>query len=199
MSKEIKCVVVADIGVGRTTLLITYATKQFPTEYIPTVFDNYVVDVELKESEESARVGLMEAANHFEEEERLRPLIYPQTDVFLICFSLSNQKSYEHVRTKWHPELKRYRPTAAIVLVGTKLDTRNDKEYAEKHEKEGRKIITTEEGIELAKKIGAVKYLECSALTQQGVNEVFDEVARAGLNVLKTTHTPTQRKKCTLL
>ncbi|XP_057310620.1 ras-related C3 botulinum toxin substrate 1-like, partial [Hydractinia symbiolongicarpus] len=114
-------------------------------------------------------------------------------------FSLSDQTSYEHVRTKWHPELKRYRPTAAIVLVGTKLDTRDDKEYAEKHEKEGRKIITTEEGIELAKKIGAVKYLECSALTQQGVNEVFEEVARAGLHVLKTTHTPTQRKKCTLL
>ncbi|XP_057311905.1 cdc42 homolog isoform X3 [Hydractinia symbiolongicarpus] len=86
MSNDIKCVVVADRHVGRTTLLITYVTKQFPTEYIPTVFDNYVVDVELKESGESARVGLMEAANHFEEEERLRPLIYPQTMCFWYVF-----------------------------------------------------------------------------------------------------------------
>ncbi|XP_057311906.1 cdc42 homolog isoform X4 [Hydractinia symbiolongicarpus] len=90
MSNDIKCVVVADRHVGRTTLLITYVTKQFPTEYIPTVFDNYVVDVELKESGESARVGLMEAANHFEEEERLRPLIYPQTIEHLMNTCVQN-------------------------------------------------------------------------------------------------------------
>jgi len=57
---------------------------------------------------------------------RLRPLSYPQTDVFLICFSLVSPASYENVRAKWFPEVSHHCPNTPVILVGTKLDLRDD-------------------------------------------------------------------------
>jgi len=64
--------------------------------------------------------------------DRLRPLSYPQTDVFLICYSVVNPASFDNVRAKWSPEIKHNSPGIPIVLVGTKLDLRDDKHTIEK-------------------------------------------------------------------
>jgi small GTP-binding protein len=60
--------------------------------------------------------------------DRLRPLAYPQTDVFLICFSLVDPKSFENVRYSWYKEVRHHCPNTPIILVGTKLDLRDDRE-----------------------------------------------------------------------
>jgi GTPase SAR1 family protein len=58
--------------------------------------------------------------------ERARPLAYAGTDVFLVCFSLVDPASLDSVRSYWYPELRKYAPSTPIVLVGTKLDLRDD-------------------------------------------------------------------------
>merc|ERR1711884_142879 len=125
MMQTIKCVVVGDGAVGKTCLLISYTTNKFPSEYVPTVFDNYAVTVMI--GGEPYTLGLFDTAGQ-EDYDRLRPLSYPQTDVFLVCYSVVSNPSFKNVKLKWIPEINHHAPGVPIILVGTKSDLRNDSE-----------------------------------------------------------------------
>ena len=55
-----------------------------------------------------------------EDYDSMRPESYPDTNVFLLCFSLSSQTSFESLKSKWLPELKHHAPRVPILLVGCK-------------------------------------------------------------------------------
>lgn len=42
-----KLVIVGDGACGKTCLLIVFSKDQFPDVYVPTVFENYVADIEV--------------------------------------------------------------------------------------------------------------------------------------------------------
>eukprot|EP01130_Rhizamoeba_saxonica_P000324 TRINITY_DN102_c0_g1_i1.p1 TRINITY_DN102_c0_g1~~TRINITY_DN102_c0_g1_i1.p1 ORF type:complete len:201 (-),score=38.47 TRINITY_DN102_c0_g1_i1:78-680(-) len=172
--QAIKCVVVGDGAVGKTCMLMSFANNTFPSEYLPTVFDNYNTAIMVDET--PYNLGLWDTAGQ-EEYDRLRALCYPQTDVFLICFSLISKNSYENVKTKWQPEVVHHCPETPYILVGTKKDLRDDKTMGE--EIDGFSPLSSELGMKLSNDIGAKSYKECSALTQDGLQDVFDCASRA--------------------
>merc|ERR1719420_1142809 len=132
-------------------------------------------------------LGLWDTAGQ-EDYDRLRPLSYPQTDVFLVCFSVISNSSFENVKTKWVPEIQHHAPGVPIILVGTKSDLRKDQQTQNTLKNRGQSMVDTGAANGMAKEVGATKYLECSALTQEGLKQVFDDAIRAAMS-------PTKKKK----
>ena len=73
-------------------------------------------------------VGLWDTAGQ-EDYDRLRPLSYPQTDAFVVCFAVISPKSLENTKSKWVPEIKHHCPGVPFILVGTKVDLLGDSEF----------------------------------------------------------------------
>ncbi|KAL6052276.1 Ras- C3 botulinum toxin substrate 2 [Balamuthia mandrillaris] len=163
---NVKLVVIGDGAVGKTCLLISYTEDRFDSQYVPTVFDNMSTGVEIEG--QIINVNLWDTAGQ-ETYDRLRILSYPDTDCFLLCFSLVSRASFNNILSKWYPEISHNCPSARRLLVGTKMDLRGTKPEEEP---------TTAEIEEMVRKIEAEGFVECSALTQQGVKEVFDTAIR---------------------
>lgn len=188
--QSFKCVVVGDDGVGKTSLLLSYISSSRCVKLFEASSANVVVDGE------PITLRLWDTIGQAEYD-RLRPMAYPNTDVFVICFSLVQLESYENVRKKWYPEVRHYCPEVPVILAGTMLDLRDDD--TQSMDELGcteLNAVTYQQGERMAHEISATKYLECSALTQTGVCTVFDEAIRAVLYPVKR---PKTKSSCLLL
>ena len=101
-----------------------------------------------------------------------------------MCFSINDRDSLQNIRLKWEPEVKHFCPTTPIILVGNKKDLRSDPNHIKNLEKIKQELIVEpEEAIAVAKQIFAFDYVECSAITKEGVREIFETAIRATLQV----------------
>lgn len=181
--------------VGKTSLLYIYATNASLDDFIPT--GEYLVqrrELNVTFDGKPIHLGLYDTQAQGDYD-RLRPLSYPETDVFLICFSLVDPDSFENVRAQWYPEVHHYCPNTLIILVGTKLDLRDHQWTIERLKERKLAPITYTQGLAMAEELGAVMYLECSALTKNGLKTVFDGAIRAALCPVPE---PKKRSKCSV-
>ena len=198
--QSIKCVVVGDGAVGKTCMMISYTSDRFPTDYIPTVFDNYCANLMFKGK--IINLQLWDTAGQ-EDYDKLRCLSYPQTDVFLIVFSVISRSSLQNVMDKWLPEIQHYSPQIPIVLCGSKIDLREDARVIEMLRRKNQTPISTEEGIKFAQQLSNsctqdVQYVECSALTQKALAKVFETCIERALEPI-TKINKKKQKKCEIL
>lgn len=153
---EIRCVVVGDSFVGKSLMLTSFISNTFPINYLPTVIENYSTKLTINGEEVNLLVNDTAGDESYD---RLRPLSYPNTDIALICYSVESLISFNNVLEKWYPEIKHYCPKTSIILVGTKIDLRDDEETVEKLRKNKQVPITSKQGEELKDKIAAFKYI----------------------------------------
>ncbi len=148
----------------------------------------------------SVQLALWDTAGQ-EDYERLRPLAYSKAHVILIGFSVETPDSLENVKHKvrnkvptnfnnemykfkcsqWVEEANERCPGVPIILVGLKKDLRDDPRAIEEMRLRSQQFVSYREGNDVAHQIGARKYLECSSLTGEGVDDVFEAATRAAL------------------
>eukprot|EP01116_Phalansterium_solitarium_P011753 TRINITY_DN2751_c0_g1_i2.p2 TRINITY_DN2751_c0_g1~~TRINITY_DN2751_c0_g1_i2.p2 ORF type:complete len:267 (-),score=88.41 TRINITY_DN2751_c0_g1_i2:534-1334(-) len=172
---RLKFVVVGDGAVGKTSLLMSYCTGNFPLDYIPTVFENHTKQVTRDGS--LVLLHLWDTAGQ-EEYDRLRPLSYPSSDIVIVAFSTVSPVSLKNVKEKWAPEIQHYLPDTPAFLVGTKVDLRE--QGARDPHSEYFSPVTKEMGEAAAKELGAT-YMEICAKTGQGLNELFEAAISVSL------------------
>ncbi|VDO54164.1 unnamed protein product [Haemonchus placei] len=158
--RTLKCVLVGDAAVGKTSLIVSYTTNGYPQNYVPTAFDNYSVVVRV--DKKPIRLQLCDTAGQ-SSFDTLRPLSYPDADVFVIVYSVVDPQSFAEISAHWLPEINRGNPVAQVLLVGTQVDLRWQT---------SKDTVSTAKGRQLASQIGA-EFFECSALTQHNLKQVW--------------------------
>ncbi len=84
-----------------------------------------------------------------EDYDRLRPLSYPQTDIFLLAFSVKSPTSFANIKEKYAHEVRQHCPNAPVLLLGLQCDLRGQEVNGDYTE------IPREDALQLAKDLGA--------------------------------------------
>eukprot|EP00128_Syssomonas_multiformis_P005487 Colp12_sorted_trinity150504_noHs@16835 len=179
--KALKCFVVGDGAVGKSSLITSYITQKLPNMYVPTVFDSYSVGFLLNGVEKTLIICDTPGQEDFDtfRNQVVQITCGPSdthTVVFLVVFSLVQPASLHNVEHRWVPYLRRTHAHAPFLLVGTMADRRQDPALSTALKPY---LIATETGRRLAKKLGAVGYVECSAAQNWNVKDVFDAAITA--------------------
>lgn len=121
--QTLKVVVVGDSNVGKTSLLRTYTEGSFPGEYVTPAAN--IMNPTIMVDGQPFCLGLWDTAGQ-DDYDRLRPLSYPQTNVFILCFSIHSRSSLEHIASKWIPEITKHCPNIPYLILRTKDDLKEN-------------------------------------------------------------------------
>ncbi|KAK6522097.1 Rho GTPase [Arthrobotrys megalospora] len=189
-----KIVLLGDGACGKTSLLNVFTRGYFPQVYEPTVFENYVHDIYVDNTH--IELSLWDTAGQ-EEFDRLRSLSYSDTHTIMLCFSVDSRDSLENVEQKWVGEIADNCQGVKLVLVALKCDLRE--EAASEGPEKASEFISYAEGLAVAERIKALRYLECSAKINRGVNEAFSEAARVALTAKPQGATASSGRGCCIM
>ncbi|QPG75000.1 hypothetical protein FOA43_002340 [Brettanomyces nanus] len=157
---QFKIVIVGDSGCGKTSLFTSYIRGYFPTDYEPTIFENHRAFVSKQNTSEVLTVDLWDTAGQ-EDYERLRRLSYQDANLIILAYSLSSRESLLNIPEVWAPEIINFCTNTPILLVGLKADI-------PVHQ------VDPYDALKVAKNIGAVAHMQCSAKQMFNVEPLFD-------------------------
>ncbi|ELP84970.1 Rho GTPase, putative [Entamoeba invadens IP1] len=173
--KLVKCFFIGDGTVGKTSIILRYSLGVFKNYYLPTVLETTCFNVFVKN--EKIELWVCDVIEQDDYMNRL-PMLYNGIDLFVVCYSVVDVNSFEHVVTKWKSNIEYYSPNTPLMLLGTKIDLREENKKVVKPIQNKVNWISTEQGINKAKEIKAVLFMECSSLTGFNITTLFQNIAK---------------------
>ena len=180
--RRIRCGVVGDKGSGKTAMIKAQINEKISADF--STFDTFVTHVKAHKGtklEEEVEMHLWTTLGGPEAKDMREALYKTMCDVLIICFSVVGGTMDQSIKELWEPEVKMQCKDRPILLVGTQTDLREDGNMIASLKKKQQKPVSKKDGEKLAKDIGAIRYMECSAMNQSGIRFVFQEAAKAVL------------------
>jgi Ras-related C3 botulinum toxin substrate 1 len=188
--RPIKIICVGDSAVGRTSMLVTHSSGVFPLNGVPSRV-NSMTNILDQQPQVITTYEIVDKIDDMQVEyscydiprvtKEIRLVLYPETDVFLLCFAVISPSSFGNIVRKWVKPLRRYAPHAVVILVGLKTDLRSNKRVMEQLLEKKMAPVTKTQGEALAARMRMAAYVECSALTGEGLERIFKLAVKAGL------------------
>lgn len=164
---------IGDTQVGKSCIIERFTNNKFKSNTSPTIgaaFQTRAVNTERG----TVTLQIWDTAGQ-EKYRALAPLYFRAVDVAVLCFDVGNINSFMSLGV-WIEELKHKAPEhAKIVFAGNKVDVGNER------------VVEREKAAECAESNGAVGYMEVSAKTGDGIEELFELVANAYLDTKKAS------------
>ena len=168
---EVKVCLMGDGGVGKSCLSLQYAYGKFIDVWDPSIEDTYRIQKIIDGN--AVMVSLLDTAGQ-EEFEQMRDSWVRTNDTFLLCFSLTDRRTFDQL-DDFHERILRVKDAAAgevpVVLVANKKDLP--------------RVVTSEEAAAKAERMG-VPLIETSAKEHDGVDAAFEQAVREHRAMLET-------------
>lgn len=195
-STRYKLVVIGDQSIGKTCFIYTYANDKFPTDFVPSIHEPLIKSlIQINDTEKNYEIEIVDSFGQIETDLQ-RWNLYENADLYLLCFSVVDPPTFQNANSLWiefienktsvesekkrngnnnNKKKKDHDSDSQFLLVGLKTDLRGDRTVLNGLHSNGMRPIMPEEGKVKANEIGAFDYVECSALSGNGVKEVFDQ------------------------
>ncbi|XP_066911425.1 transforming protein RhoA-like [Clytia hemisphaerica] len=201
MERDYKTVVFGgEWNIGKSSMFIYHWYGEQNPQYIPTKVDPYNVDeYPVGENGEILKVSFIDNEGGGEDWPRLRHLGYLMANAVVLCFSIAAPETFELIEEYWYPFTQKHCPTAKLFLLSTKKDLRNDEKVIRELSKADERPVTYNQGKNMANKIGAIGYYECSTRLGEGVEEIFKASAKAAYGTIDPKPKLYRKRKCLIM
>lgn len=171
--ETIKVIIIGDCDVGKSSLVSSFI---YGDDYDTPISHNHKEVVKINDKEYELDLWDI-SSNQYQSSQR--KFIYPQANVFIVCYSIISLNSYNNVKNIWIKEIKESNPNSQIILVATKKDLRHSRVILDMFENKNISIVPENNLETLGRIINAYEIQECSSLDRDGVDDVFVKAIKA--------------------
>lgn len=191
----LKVVVVGSCACGKTTLIRTFLRDDVRASMpSPTVQEVYIGH--MQHDGKKVRLAIWDTGDSDLLCDPHRASCYAEADVVLLCFSVRDIFAGSEVPTRWAAEVRHFNPNVPVLLVATQMDLREDSVTVQELSQIKCRPSSVAEGLQLAQKIQAAHYIECSAMDLSSVRKVFDSVLHTCLKTTQRRQKKSRWKCC---
>ena len=165
---QYKIILLGNSGVGKTAIITRYCKELFSNDMDPTIGVNFQAKF-IEVNGKTIKLAIWDTAG----QEKFRTItrqFYRKVDGVVLVYDIADRQSLEDLEKIWIPELNSNVQGCQMMLVGNKLDLKDDPELKDK-------IVPKEDGENVARKY-ATLFVEASAKNSEGVKNLFEELVQ---------------------